>query len=260
MSELDEAVQLELDRLSDDAEEIEESYTEFFTRIGTHTVEGVIGSGYFWETPSEELEEIRRVTLRKYELWYNSARPLVADYIPDRLDNFDERYEEFTERLRLEKDARKDTRKNLNNHNSDFDAQRGLLESIPSKVRVEELKVRRQISEEVSQTELDRARTLYDEGEIRASGVVAGVALERYLLMKCENAGEDIDYSYRDGISALTQKLHEADEIDSGAEKHLQHLAEIRADCAHANEREPDEDDVRRMLEDVEDYVRGRKI
>lgn len=260
MSELEESVRNELERLEEDAEDIEELYTEFFKKIGTSTVEGVIGSGYFWDTPSDELEEIRREVLREYELWYNSARPLISDYISDRLGIFDKRYEEFIGRLRLEKDARKDTRKVLNNHNSDFDAQRGILESIPSKVQVEELRVRRRISEEVSQTELDRARRLYDDSEIRASGVVAGVALERYLLMKCENVASEIRYSYNDGISALAQKLYESDEIDSTAEKQLQHLADIRADCAHANQEDPDSEDVRRLLEDVEDYVRGRKI
>lgn len=260
MSELKEAVQHELERLEEDAEDIEKSYTEFFTKIATSTVEGVMGSGYFWDTPSDELEGIRREVLREYELWYNSARPLISDYMPERLENFDNRYEDFMERLRLEKEARKDTRKVLNNHNSDFDAQRGILESIPPKVQVEELRVRRQISEKVSQTELDRARRLYDDGEIRASGVVAGVALERYLLMKCENAASEISYSYSDGISTLAQKLYESDEIDSTAEKQLQHLADIRADCAHANQEDPDDNDVRRLLEDVEDYVRGRKI
>lgn len=135
-----------------------------------------------------------------------------------------------------------------------------MLKSIPSKVQVEELRVRKQISKDVAQTELDKARELFNDGETRVSGVIAGVALERYLLMLCENSDEEIDYSYRDGISTLAQKLYEADEIESTAEKHLQHLADIRADCAHANEEDPNEEDVRRLLEDVEDYVRGRKI
>jgi hypothetical protein len=160
----------------------------------------------------------------------------------------------------LNKDAQSDTQKVLNSQNANFDSQRSILQSIPSKIRVEELKVRRRVSEEVSQSELDTAKDLFDEGEIRASGVVAGVALERYLLMKCENASAEINYNYTDGIAALAQKLYEADEIDSTPEKHLQHLADIRADCAHANEEDPDPDDVGRLLEDVEDYIRGRKI
>ncbi|WEL26500.1 Uncharacterized protein SVXHx_2214 [Haloferax volcanii] len=78
--------------------------------------------------------------------------------------------------------------------------------------------------------------------------------------MLCQNSDSDIDYNYNDGISALAQKLFEADEIDSSPHSHLVHLASIRADCAHANEVEPDEGDVRRLLEDTSDYIRGRKI
>lgn len=259
-----ERVESEIDRLEDDAEKIEDSYTEFFHRIGTHSANGpgdvVTVAGRFWDTPSDDLEELQRKSLQEYEVWYNSATPLVSEYLPNRLDDFEQHYKDFKERLQLEKKARSDTQKVLNAQNADFDSQRSILQSIPSKVRVEELKIRRQISEEVSQSELDTARDLFDDGEIRASGVIAGVALERYLLMKCRNASQDINYSYNDGISALAQKLYEADEIDSTPQKHLQHLADIRADCAHANEENPDPNDVERLLKDAEDYIRGRKI
>lgn len=252
------AIQEELERLNEDAEEIEELFTEFFNRIGTHSSSATAFT--FWDTPSDELEEIQREGLQKYEVWYNSATPLVNDYLPNRGDDFEEHYRDFKERLQLDKDAKKDTKKVLNSQNADFDSQRSILRSIPSKVRVEELKVRKRISKGVAQTELDRARELFRDGEIRVGGVLSGVALERYLLMLCENSSEEIDYSYNDGISALTQKLFESDEIDETAEKHLQHLAGIRADCAHANEEDPDEEDVRRLIEDTEDYIRGRKI
>ncbi|MFU1780084.1 hypothetical protein ACM16X_01755 [Haloarcula japonica] len=259
-----EAIEKEVERLEDDAGSIEALYTDFFNRIGTHSANGpgdmVVVGGRFWDTPSDELEELQREALQKYEVWYNSATPLISDYLPNRQEDFEQHYSEFKERLQLDKDARSDTQKVLNAQNADFDSQRSILQSIPSKIRVEELKVRRQISEEVSQSELDTARDLFEEGEVRASGVVAGIALERYLLMKCENASAEISYNYNDGIAALAQKLYEADEIDSTPEKHLQHLADIRADCAHANEEDPDPDDVGRLLEDVEDYIRGRKI
>jgi uncharacterized protein YpuA (DUF1002 family) len=78
--------------------------------------------------------------------------------------------------------------------------------------------------------------------------------------MKCENANDEINHSYTDGISTLAQKLFKEDEIGSTPEKQLQHLADIRANCAHANEEDPEEEDVQRLIEDVEDYVRGRKI
>lgn len=252
------AVEDEIDRLEDDAEKIEDLFTEFFNRIGTNSNESTLGP--FWNTPSDDLEELQREALQEYEVWYNSVTPLVSEYLPNRLDDFEQHYNEFKQRLQLEEKARSDTQKVLNTQNADFDSQRSILQSIPSKIRVEELKIRRQISEEVSQSELATARGLFDDGEVRASGVVAGVALERYLLMKCKNASKDINYSYNDGISSLAQKLYEADEIDSTPQKHLQHLADIRANCAHANEENPDPDDVERLLKDVEDYIRGKKI
>ena len=252
------AIEEELGQLEDDAKEIEDLYAQFFNQIQTHKYNHV--TGYYWDTPSGEVEELQREALKKYEIWYNTASPLISEYLSNRSEDFVDHYREFKERLELEKQAPEKTKESLNAQNANFDSQRSMLESIPSRVQVEELRVRKQVSKDVAQTELDRARELFDEGELRVSGVLAGVALERYLLMLCENTDDEISYSYRDGISTLAQKLYEADEIDSTSEKHLQHLADIRADCAHANEEDPDRKDVRRLIEDVEDYTRGRKL
>lgn len=252
------AIEEEVNQLKNDAEEIEDLYTELFNQIQTHEYTHV--TGYYWDTPSGEIEELQRETLTKYEVWYNTAYPLISEYLSNRSNDFVDHYHEFKQRLELEEKAPEKTRESLNAQNANFDSQRSMLDSIAPRVQVEELRVREQVSKDVAQTELDRARELFDEGELRVSGVLAGVALERYLLMLCENADDEIGYSYRDGISTLAQKLYEADEINSTSEKHLQHLADIRADCAHANEENPDDEDVRRLIEDIEDYVRGRKL
>jgi hypothetical protein len=259
MTTLDEAIARELDRLEEDAEEIEALYTEFFENIRARSGD-LAGSGYSWNAPSGELEQIQREALQKYEVWYNTALPLVTDHIPSRREDFEHHYQEFKERLRLNKRAQKDTRKVLNAQNSDFDSQRSILRSIPSKLRVEEHRIRKQITQDISQTELEKARKLYEEGEIRACGVIAGVALERYLLMRCENAGADIAYNHDDGINALAQKLFEGNEIEESPYHHLKHLSSIRADCAHANEDDPERKEVKRLLEDTEEYIRGRRI
>ncbi|MFC7128555.1 hypothetical protein [Haloferax chudinovii] len=250
------AIEQEVERLEQDAREIEESYTEFF---GQCSVEQN-GLEVFWKTPPESASENQRKALHDYELWYNSARVLVSEYMSTRLTDFEALYDDFKSRLQLNISAKRGIKIVLDAQHSDFDTQRGIVNSIPARVRVEELKVRKQVSKDVSQGELDKARDLFDNGEVRAGGVIAGIALERYLLMLCQNSDSDIEYNYNDGISALAQKLYEADEIDSSPYSHLQHLATIRADCAHANEVEPDESDVRRLLEDAEDYIRGRKI
>lgn len=253
-----EDIKKEIERLKEDAEEIEELYTEFFNRVGTHKSRGVAGT--FWNTPSDEVEALQREALRKYESWYTSARTLVSEYLTSRMEEFEKHHNEFKERIRLDKSARSDTRKVAQRQNRDFDSQRSILQSVPDRVRLRTLEVRRQISKDVAQSEIEKAHELFDEGEIRASGVVGGIGLERYLMMKCENANTEIKYGYKDGIDALAQKLFEANEIDKSPYQHLKHLSSVRADCAHANEDDPDERDVERLLNDTEDYIRGRKI
>jgi len=253
-----EEIEEEIERLEEDAEEIEELYAEFFNRVGTHKSRGVAGA--FWNTPSDEVESLQREALRMYESWYTSASTLVSEYLGSRIDEFEKHHNEFKERIRLDKSARSDTRKVIQRQNRDFDSQRSIVQSVPDRVRLRALEVRRQISKDVAQSEIEKANELFDEGEIRASGVVGGIALERYLIMGCENADAEIEYGYKDGIDALAQKLFEADEIDKSPYQHLKHLSSVRADCAHANENEPDERDVERLLSDAEDYIRGRKI
>lgn len=261
MSVPTDAIETEIEQLESDAEDIEALYTEFFPMVGTHTTSGDFsGGGRFWNTPSGEVEDLQRDVSQKFEIWYNSATPLVSEYLPDRLDDFNEHYSNCKQRIELEGSARSDPQDVINNQNSDFDSMRNIVQSIPSRIHAEELKVRRQISENISQSELRAARNLFDEGEVRASGVIAGVALERYLLMKCENASSEVDFKHDDGINPLSQKLFEADEIGSTPRSHLEHLADIRADCAHANEEDPHPDDVQRLLDDADDYIRGRKI
>ena len=251
-----EKIESEIGRLVEKAEEIEEAYSEFFENVSSRTSTG----RYLWNTPPEEAENLQREALRKYERWYTSASTLVSEYLPQREKEFEQHHEGFKERLNLEKRAKKDVREVLQAQNREFDSLRSILRSVPERVRLRELEVRRQISRNVAQTEIDKARDLFDDGEIRASGVVAGVALERYLLMRCENADEEIEYDYMDGIDALAQKLFENDIIDKSPYQHLKHLSSVRADCAHANEEDPEEDDVERLLDDAEDYIRGRRI
>ncbi|MFK8213259.1 SRPBCC family protein [Haloferax volcanii] len=253
-----EAIQTEVNRLEEQAVEIEEEYDQFFDEIGYQIDPD--SDEIVWNLPTGKIETLQREILFKYETWYNDARFLINKYLSDRASEFERNYVLFRAFVEL-KQTRYDSLQVMSHEvDSIFDRQRHKVRSIPSRIRVEELEIRKQISVDIAQGELTKAKSLFEDGEIRASGVIAGIALERYLLMLCQNSDSDIEYKYNDGISALAQKLFEADEIGSTPQKHLQHLADIRADCAHANEEEPDESDVRRLLEDAEDYIRGRKI
>jgi hypothetical protein len=123
-------------------------------------------------------------------------------------------------------------------------------------LETERLKVRRGLSDEIITEELYQAKTLLDDANIRAAGVVAGVALERHLLTLCEVCDREIEYDYSDGIRSLAESLYIVDKITQTTKGQLEHLADIRNDCAHANEEEPDERSVERLIEQAEELVR----
>lgn len=135
--------------------------------------------------------------------------------------------------------------------------QKNLLLSIPPKLETERLKVRKGISDGIITEELYQAKDLWDDGNIRAAGVVAGVALERHLLTLCEVTERDVDYEYSDGIRSLAETLYQAGEITNTKKNQLGYLADVRNDCAHVNEEEPDKREVERLIKQAEDIVRG---
>lgn len=193
---------------------------------------------------------------RKYELWYTQAFTLVSEYIPERRADFREAYSDIDEFLHFDGMEYTKADRYCGILRRVVSRQKNLLLSIPPKLEAERLKVRRSVSDEIITEELYQAKTLWDDGNIRAAGVVAGVALERHLLTLCEVSEREMDYEYSDGIRSLTETLYNADEITQTTKGQLEYLSDIRNDCAHANNEEPDDRDVERLIEQAEDLVR----
>ncbi|GGC69787.1 hypothetical protein [Haloferax sulfurifontis] len=193
----------------------------------------------------------------RYEIWYNQALTLVSEYISNREDDFRKVYTgmddfiHFDDKEYMKADAYTGLLRRL------VSRQKNILLSIPPKLEVERLKVRKGISDEIISDELYQAKSLWDDGNLRAAGVVTGVALERHLLTLCEVSDRDMDFNYSDGIRSLAETLYLAGEITDTKKGQLGYLAEIRADCAHANEDEPDKREVERLIQQAEDIVRA---
>lgn len=192
----------------------------------------------------------------RYELWYTQASTLVSEYMPERQADFREAYSDIDELLHFDGMEHKDVEKYCGILRRIISRQRNLLLSIPPKLEVERLKVRKGVSDEIITEELYRAKKLWDEGNIRAAGVVAGIALERHLLTVCEISERELEYTHSDGIRSLAETLYDVDEITQTKKGQLEYLADIRNDCAHANEEEPDRREVERLINQAEDVVR----
>lgn len=193
--------------------------------------------------------------LREYEIWFNSALVFIEDYLPRRTADFESAFADAASLIRFDDPEYKKVENYRGRLNQHIHTQRNLLASIPRKIETEQNRVRKAVSNQIATDEVYQAKELWDEDHVRAAGVVTGVALERYLLTLCNMSDSVTDYSHTDGINPLAQKLYEAGEIDDTTRSQLEHLSSIRADCAHANEQEPNRRDVQRLFNQAEEII-----
>lgn len=213
---------------------------------------------YEW-VPRISVNPAQRSAKEKYEQWYGAVEPVVYEYLP-------RRYEEFT-------DSRQEVLKHINLDTGLFDSapedpmekaieiidlvdgQRNMVKAAPNRVAAKRFDARKEISVNMEQNEIERAKQLFRDELIRESGVIAGVALERHLLTMCETPEKNIDYNPNHSIERLAQSLYEANEIEQTPMKHLSFLGDIRGDCAHPSG-ELDPQMVERLLNDAEQFIR----
>ncbi|MCW7075991.1 MAG: HEPN domain-containing protein [Candidatus Syntrophoarchaeum sp.] len=137
-----------------------------------------------------------------------------------------------------------------------FDTQRNLLLSLPEVFEIQNLKLRRTISADLVESELEEARLLLDHGFIRAAGAVAGVALERYLKTLCETSTPPVNHTVIKGINSLAQGLRKAGHLSETKRKKIEWLGDIRNKCDHAKE-EPPIEEVKELINGTEGFVKS---
>ncbi|NGM69176.1 DUF4145 domain-containing protein [Natronolimnobius sp. AArcel1] len=245
------------------AVEIIENTEAFFRDVEVETEfnQDVLSATHSWKTPGTSTKRVQRRILEGYQEWYAGGRVLISEYMESDLAEFDHLRDVFYEKVTLSSPP--NSSESLDAYSTAHDAfvtQKGMVNAIPRKIAGERLKAKEQISKSVAKDEVQRAWQLFEEGLLRASGVTAGVALERHLLTLCQESESNLEFSHDDGIASLADVLYKADEIDKTTLNALQTLSTIRNDCAHANQSEPNEHKVRRLLNDTEDYIRGRGL
>ena len=193
--------------------------------------------------------------MEEYEVWYNQARTLISAYLPKREPDFVQAYTNLSSIFPF--DNANYTK--LECYNSklrrNLTIQQNLLKSIPPKLDAEELRVRKGISEAIATEEVYQAKKLLHDDLIRPAGVVAGVAIERHLLTKCEVSERDVEYEYEYGIKALANALYTADVISKTQHGQIEYLGKLRNKCAHADEDEPSLNEVERLITQTEDIL-----
>ena len=248
------------ERLNGIEDDLEEYFTSLETKKNPFSEEIEIGNASYQWVPRTENSPAQSRARDKYEDWYNGVEIIVYQYMPRRYEDFQDGHTKIIDYLTLDtgwlETPPEDPIEWKVKVMEILNGQRSIAKSAPSRVAAEQFKARKEISAQVEDDEITRARRLFEDGLIREGGVIAGVALERRLLTMCETSERDIDYNPSHSIDRLSQTLHDdANEIRTQDMKHLQYLGSIRGKCAHPGE-EPDEQEVERLLTHTEEYLR----
>lgn len=244
---LTERMKKKVEELEEAAQEIEELATEMLNlnEFDYHpSTSGVVvfGPNHSWKPPDDEIKKIQRSAIRKYQTWFTSSTILIKEYLPHREEEFVKVYEKILAYLRFKIETWKPVNKVYVDGFIDvFDIQRSIFLAIPSVIDLKEFELRRLISGDLVDDELEEAQLLFKNKHYRAAGAIAGVALERHLKTLCDTSTPPVPYKKKDTIDPLATALYKAEKMDITMLKKIQHLASIRNRCDHPEEVEEKE-------------------
>lgn len=265
MSSMD-ILKRKIDELERTAEEIEQLGRELIQKAPLRYEPGppnviTISPKYRWKPLPDDLKNLQREAIRKYQRWYSSSYQLVKEYLPEKENEFVDCYEDKSnsiiksgaiDYLQLRSGQYTgDEREIIESLVDKFEIQRSILLSIPDVAEIKELSLRKIISADFIETEIEQAKILLKKGFYRAAGTVAGVALEKHLKTLCDING--ISYNPKATIEPLAQELYKTGTLDITEFKKVQYYGSIRNECSHAND--VSEDEVRSLIEGVKRFV-----
>lgn len=231
-----ETIKKRIDQLEELADEIEEHGIEIIENIPLIYSPSSLGFGdYHWGMPSEELKKVQRAAVRLYQRWYSASYVLIDEYLDEtRREEFKELYQKIMGDFQP-KGPRYSSEKSeiIDEFINRYDIQRGILSGIPEVVEIKEMNLRKLISADFVETELDEAEILFNHKFIRGAGALAGVALEKHLETMCQL--NNVQYNAKDTIDPLATALYTNKILDITELKKAQHLASIRNKCDHPN-------------------------
>lgn len=199
-----------------------------------------------------------------YQAWYSEARTLVRQLLPDRIEDFTRYYEKPKTRkdLTSENYAIEDYLQGLTVSFGGekivgpdaaiprFRQQLSIVKAIQGRLRSSLFEIRQLAQADLFDSELDAAKELAKNKFHRASGVVAGVVLERHLKEVCGNHGVALR-KRSPQISDLNNALKDANVVDVAQWRFIQHLGDLRNLCAHDKKKEPKPEQVDDLLAGV---------
>ena len=251
---------IEISNYIEEAKKIEELY---FTLLDKTTSDKTANGRYTDEKVickiNKESKPVQREILRKYEMWYEICRRFVKEHNSSKSETFNEQYPKIKKLISLSVNYKRYPH-NAEKYLEDefihfFDTQVNILHTLVPIIVLGERNFKKIITAELLDSELNQAEILYKNDFIRASGIIAGVVLERYLITICEI--NEIDLNPNPTLNPIAVELYKSNKLpqfDLTLFKSIEHLATIRNKCAHPKE-EPKEHEVRELLDKTKKII-----
>ena len=203
-----------------------------------------------------------------YQQWYTEAFLVIKQLLPDRLTEFQNIYMGDRDILyflsiqdwlngRLGDSGLRGEEGSVTFRHvaMSFRTQLGILKSVEARLESTLSNISQLVQADLFDSELDSARELASRGFLRATGVVAGVVLERHLSQVSVN--HNIKTRKRNPtISDFNDLLKNGGVLDIPSWRQIQRLADIRNICAHNKQRDPTKEEVEELISGVEKYTK----
>ena len=228
----------------------------------------------YFENADEKSQKIVREAVKKiknpkrdYYVWYDKAYRAVQVFTPERLAEF-ERF--YTGSKNVKKTADLDpmtagithylqgwtiprgneTIDFFHTFTTGFTAQRFILQAIGKNVDHVLFNLEAKVQYELSKSEIDSAKNLKKIGQLRASGAIVGVVIERHLKIVMNN--RDIKLNKRNPTISKYNDVLKDVAYDAKTEKIIQMCGRIRNNCVHHNDAEPTADEIDAIISSAE--------
>lgn len=201
-----------------------------------------------------------------YQRWYTEARRVVAQLLPERLEDFTSQYERPKARREINYDTYRisdwlqNTRLSVGGtplFDTDGRAasqlliQLQILDAARLRFTSKLMDLREIVLADLYDTELEKALGLLKQRLLREAGVIAGVVLEAHL-QDVAKAREIKIAKKAPTIGDLNDPLKNAGIYDTPTWRFVQRLADIRNLCDHKKDREPTADEVLEFIQGVD--------
>jgi hypothetical protein len=215
----------------------------------------------------DQLEVYKKINIKKnYQSFYTKSLRLISTIAPERLLDFSNEYKIDKNRKGLSWTNYKieDFLMNTQNMYDKIDVissfstrienQISIIESIVSLVDSKIGNIFSDISYQIIESEISAAEELMKVGFLRASGVLAGVLLERHIgnVLKSHNV---ILPKKKPTLSDFNDALREAEIIDTPDWRSIQRFGDIRNLCAHPKDRDPTKQEIIDIVSGTKKYI-----